>query len=439
MVFTVKALQFLLSISILVVIHEIGHFFFAKLFKVRVEKFYLFFNPWFSLFKIKKGETEYGLGWLPLGGYVKIAGMVDESLDREQMAKPPQPYEFRSQSVGKRFFIMIGGVMLNLLAAFFIFWLILFKWGEEYIPAEYAKYGFDYHPIAHEIGLQDGDRVLKTDNHEIETVRDIFNNIILNAPKTMTVLRGDSIIYLTIPDDYAKRLIAQKVNEFAAYRFPAIVDSVPLGSNAYIAGLQKNDQIISINDIETESFTEFRNELSNNKETMISLGLFRNGEFKQINCEVTTDGTIGFYPKHPGLILGYAQITYGFWEALPVGISRGITVLVNYVKQFRIIFSKEGAQQLGGFGTIGNLFDASWNWHSFWYYTGLLSVVLAFMNILPIPALDGGHLLFLGYEAITRKKPGDKFLERAQIIGMIFLLAVLIYANGNDIVRWLAK
>ena len=439
MVFTIKALQFLLSISILVVIHEIGHFFFAKLFKVRVEKFYLFFNPWFSLFKYKKGETEYGLGWLPIGGYVKIAGMIDESLDREQLAKPPQPYEFRSQTVGKRFFIMVGGVLMNILAAFFIFWLILFKWGELYIPAENAKYGFEYNPIAYEIGLMDGDRVLKADNHIISEVNDIFNNLILNAPKKMTVLRDGNIFDINIPEGYAKRLISLNLKDFASYRIPTIVDSVVPGSNAFIGGLLKNDTIISINDIETLSFTDFRNELSKHIESNITIGLRRNGEFTQINCKVDIAGTIGFLPIQIVDILGYEHINYGFFEALPAGMSKGTKILADYVKQFRIIFTKEGAKQLGGFGTIGSIFAPQWNWQRFWYLTAFLSLVLAFMNILPIPALDGGHILFLAYEAITGKKPSDKFLERAQVIGMIFLLTLLIYANGNDIVRWLGK
>ena len=437
--FITKAIQLLLSISILVILHEFGHFFFARLFKVRVEKFYLFFNPWFSLFKFKKGETEYGIGWLPFGGYVKIAGMIDESLDKKQMEQPPQPYEFRVQKTWKRLFIMLGGVLANILTAFLLFWLILFKWGESYIPTENAKYGFSYHQIANEIGLQNGDRILKIDEFEITFVNEITKILLLDEPKTITVKRNDSIFKISVPENFAKQMLAKEVKKFAEIRFPNIVDSVIAGSNAQKGGLIKNDSIVSINGIEVSFFNDFARELSKHKENQIVIGLYRNEELIEKNLYVDKNGRIGYYPKSDTKILGYDTIEYGFFEALPAGVSKGIDILANYVKQFKLIFSREGAKQLGGFGAIGNLYPSSWDWQSFWYTTAFLSLILAFMNILPIPALDGGHVLFVLYEMVTGRKPNDKFIEKAQIVGMILLLMLLVYANGNDIFRWLSK
>ena len=437
--FIIKALQLLLSLSILVILHEIGHFFFARVFKVRVEKFYLFFNPWFSLFKIKKGETEYGIGWLPIGGYVKIAGMIDESMDKQQMAQPPQPWEFRSQSTWKRLFIMLGGVLMNLLLAFVLFWLILFKWGETYIPAENAKYGYTYHQIAYNIGLQDGDNILKIGSLEVKDVHDITKYLLLDSPKNITLQRNGEIIEIDVPEDFATQMLTEKVKQFADFRFPTIVDSIIPGSNADKGGLMKFDSIVSVNEKEVLFFNEFSKELSNSKNEQIIIGFYRNGEFIQNNFDVDSNGKIGFAPKSPAMILGYDSRNYGFFEALPAGISKGVSILVDYVKQFKLVFSREGAKQLGGFGTIGNLYHSYWDWQLFWYTTAFLSLILAFMNILPIPALDGGHVIFLLYEIITGRKPSDKFLEKAQVIGMIILFALMIYANGNDILRWLNK
>ena len=437
--FIIKALQLLLSLSIIVILHEFGHFFFARLFKVRVEKFYLFFNPWFSLFKFKKGETEYGIGWLPLGGYVKIAGMIDESLDTKQLAQPPQPWEFRSQPAWQRLLIMLGGVLMNMVLAFLLFWLILFKWGEAYIPAEKAKYGFSYHSVAYEIGLKDGDKVLKVDTFEVKHVHDIGKYILLESPKTMTVQRGDSVFVLNIPTDYVKHILSLEVKRFADYRFPNVVDSVVPGSNAQKGGLMKHDSIVSINGISVPYFNDFANELSAHKNKQILLGLYRNGEYIEKQFDVNENGKLGYGPKSEVAILGYDTVEYNFGEALPAGVSKGLGILVDYVKQFKLVFSREGAKQLGGFGAIGNLYPSFWDWQSFWYTTAFLSLILAFMNILPIPALDGGHVLFLFYEMITGRKPSEKFLEKAQMIGMALLIMLLIYANGNDIYRWLIK
>jgi len=437
--FIIKALQLLLSLSILVILHELGHFFFARLFNVRVEKFYLFFNPWFSLFKFKKGETEYGIGWLPLGGYVKIAGMIDESLDTKQLAQPPQPWEFRSQPSWQRLLIMLGGVLMNVILAFLLFWLIFFKWGEAYIPAEYAKYGYTYHSVAYEIGLQEGDKVLKVNDFDIKHVTEIGKYLLLEASKTITVQRGDTVFNINIPADYKKKLLSKEVRRFADYRIPNIVDSIISGSNAQKGGLLKNDSIVSVNGIEVPFFSDFSKELGANKDKQVIFGLYRNGEYIEKHFNIDGNGKVGYGPRPQALILGYVIVEYGFFEALPAGVSKGFGILVDYIKQFKLIFSREGAKQLGGFGAIGNLYPAFWDWQSFWYTTAFLSLILAFMNILPIPALDGGHVIFLFYEMITGRKPSEKFLEKAQMIGMILLIMLLVYANGNDIYRWLMK
>lgn len=437
--FLIKALQLILSLSILVILHEFGHFFFARLFKTRVEKFYLFFDPWFSLFKIKKGDTEYGIGWLPLGGYVKISGMIDESMDKEALQQPAQPYEFRAKPTWQRLLIMVGGVFVNFITAFAIFWLILFKWGESYIPAENAVYGFNYHPIAHEIGIEDGDRVLMVDTFVIENAQMVGRYLFIEKASEITVQRGDSIFKLSLPLDIKKNLLSREVRTFADYRFPVIVDSVIPGMAAEKAGLLKHDSIMSVNGVETPFYNQLIAELGKNVGKTVDIGVYRGPETLSLSIFVNEAGKIGFGPKSPSEILGYKVISYGFFEALPAGISKGVKLLVNYVKQLRLIFTREGAKQIGGFGAIGSLFPSVWDWESFWYNTAFLSLILAFMNILPIPALDGGHVLFLVYEIVTRRKPSEKFLEYAQITGMILLFGLLIYANGNDIFRHFFK
>lgn len=409
------------------------------MFKTRVEKFYLFFNPWFSLFKYKKGDTEYGVGWLPLGGYVKISGMLDESMDKEQLAKPAEPWEFRSKPTWQRLLIMVGGVLVNFITAFVIFWLILFKWGESFIPADNARYGFAYHPIGHEIGLQDGDRVLKVDTFVIDNVLKVGRYLMLEEPGEMTVQRGDSVFTLPVPADIKTRLLAQEVRQFADYRFPVVVDSVIPGMAAAEAGLMKNDSIFSVNGKSTPYYNELIAELGQNIGSNVEIGIYRDQQPLTLTISVNEAGKIGFGSKSPVELLGYSTITYGFFEAFPAGISKGVNLLVNYVKQLKLVFTREGAKQIGGFGAIGNLFPPSWDWESFWYNTAFLSLILAFMNILPIPALDGGHVLFLLYEMVARRKPSEKFLEYAQVTGMILLFGLLLYANGNDLFRFLFK
>ncbi|WP_291857985.1 RIP metalloprotease RseP [Marinilabilia sp.] len=435
--FLIKALQLILSLSILVILHEFGHFLFARLFKTRVEKFYLFFDAGFSLFKFKKGETEYGVGWLPLGGYVKISGMIDESMDKEQMKQPPQPHEFRAKPAWQRLLIMVGGVLVNFILAIVIFWMILFSWGESYVPVEGATYGYAYHPIGLEIGLQDGDRILYVDTLKVNTISDVHHHVLLEDPSTFTVQRGDSVFELALPDELGQRFLSEEVKKFAQYRIPFVVDSVVAGMPAEEAGILKGDSLVGVADKEAPFFDEFVNELFHHKGNSTTVSFYRNGELLTLPINVNKSGKIGIAPRSPAAYLDVETKKYGFFEAFPAGIKKGTDLLVSYVKQLRLIFTKEGARQVGGFGTIGSLFPASWDWYSFWTTTAFLSIILAFMNILPIPALDGGHVMFLLYEIVARRKPNEKFMEHAQLVGMILLVALLLYANGNDLFRWL--
>lgn len=435
----VKIVQLILSLSILVILHEFGHFFFARLFKVRVEKFYLFFDPWFSIFKFKKGDTEYGMGWLPLGGYVKIAGMIDESMDKEQMAQPPKPYEFRSKPAWQRLLIMVGGVVMNFITAIVIFWLILFKWGDSYIPAENARYGLMFHSVAHEIGLQDGDHILAIDGKKIENISEIVEAILIDDAADLLVLRGDSQLHIPVPMSFKTTILSNEVRQLVDFQLPTIVDSVMPASAASEAGLQKNDVIVAIDTVSTPYLQHFYPTLANYAGKSTDITVNRGGALIQLPVKIDNSGKLEFYPTGADKILGTEQINYTLAQAFPAGINRGVNTLTSYVKQFKLVFTKEGAKQLGGFGTIGNLFPGTWNWQSFWYMTAFLSIILAFMNILPIPALDGGHVIFLLYEIVTRRKPSEKFMEHAQVTGMLLLLGLLIFANGNDLIRWLGK
>ena len=411
--FLVKALQLILSLSILVLVHEFGHFIFARIFKVRVEKFYLFFDPWFSIFKFKpkNSDTEYGVGWLPLGGYCKISGMIDESMDKEAMAQPPKPYEFRSKPAGQRLMIMVAGVLFNFLLALFIYSMVLFTWGDTFLPLKNVKAGMDYSETFHNVGFQDGDILLKADDTELERFGEDCFRRVLNA-QTVTVLRGGVETVIPIPEDMAQRVMRDKKG-FASYRFPMVVRELGKTesgeSPAAVAGLQPGDSIVSINGIVTPSFHEVGEVLAQNKDKDVLVGFYRAGIPQTLTLHTDTAGKIG------------------------------VNTLKGYVSDMKYVFTKEGASSLGGFGTIGSLFPAEWDWHSFWMKTAFLSIILAFMNILPIPALDGGHVMFLLYEVIARRKPSDKFLEYAQVTGMFLLFALLIYANGNDIFRFFFK
>ena len=441
--FLVKALQLILSLSILVLVHEFGHFIFARIFKVRVEKFYLFFDPWFSIFKFKpkNSDTEYGVGWLPLGGYCKISGMIDESMDKEAMAQPPKPYEFRSKPAGQRLMIMVAGVLFNFLLALFIYSMVLFTWGDTFLPLKNVKAGMDYSETFHNVGFQDGDILLKADDTELERFGEDCFRRVLNA-QTVTVLRGGVETVIPIPEDMAQRVMRDKKG-FASYRFPMVVRELGKTesgeSPAAVAGLQPGDSIVSINGIVTPSFYEVGEVLAQNKDKDVLVGFYRAGIPQTLTLHTDTAGKMGIYSVSPFDMYQTVTRKYGFFESFPAGVMLGVNTLKGCVSDMKYVFTKEGASSLGGFGTIGSLFPAEWDWHSFWMKTAFLSIILAFMNILPIPALDGGHVMFLLYEVIARRKPSDKFLEYAQVTGMFLLFALLIYANGNDIFRFFFK
>ncbi len=436
--FFIKAAQLLLCLSILVIVHEFGHFLFAKLFKIRVEKFYLFFDPWFSLFKFKpkNSDTEYGIGWLPLGGYVKISGMIDESMDKEQMAQPPKPWEFRTKPTWQRLLVMAGGVLFNFILAIIIFSMMMFTWGDAYIPHKNMSRGMEFSDIVKKAGFQDYDRLVNADGEELIMrggVLDMNTLMQFIDAKTVTVERNGKLIDINPPENFADEIIASKIAPYEPSAY-AVVDSILDGKEAQKIGLKRGDSITSINNVPVRTFKQLRIELDKHKKKDIPITFYRDTVEHTVTAAIDSTGAIGFaiFP-----LKGYKaeKKEFGFFESFPTGVTMGIQTLKAYIAQMRFVFSKEGLSNLGGFGTIGSLFPDTWDWHYFWTMAAFLSLVLAFMNILPIPALDGGHIMFLLYEAITRRKPNEKFMEYAQITGMFLLLALLIVANGNDLIR----
>jgi regulator of sigma E protease len=433
----IKVLQLLFSLSILVIIHELGHFLAAKAFKTRVEKFYLFFNPWFSIFKFKYGETEYGIGWLPLGGYVKIAGMIDESMDKEQLGKPPQPWEFRSKPPWQRLIIMLGGVTMNIILAVLIYIGMLVTWGEEYLPTSEVKYGIKVDSLAMESGLRDGDKILTIDNEYVENFNKIPEKIILDDAKTIQVERNGEILNLEIPEGFLAKLIKHRSPDFISVRVPFEVGKFTKNSAAKEAGIQLDDKILAINDKPTEFFIDFFNELQHHKNEEITVSVLRGLDTIGITVTVPQEGKLGIYRKPLENYFEFSKVNYSIGEAIPAGVVKAYKGVGNYLKQLRLLFNPEikAYESVGGFITIGSIFPSEWHWQSFWTLTAFLSIMLAILNLLPIPALDGGHVMFLMYEIITRRKPSDKFMEYAQVTGMVLLFALLIFANGNDIVK----
>lgn len=441
--FLIRALQLVLSLSLLVIIHEGGHFFFARLFKIRVEKFYIFFDPWFSLFKFKpkNSETEYGIGWLPLGGYCKISGMIDESMDTEQMKQPPQPWEFRSKPAWQRLLVMIGGVLMNFLLALFIYSMILFTWGDQYIALKDMSYGMKFNETAREIGFRDGDILVSADGKELTRYNvDMLRS--LAEAREVVVLRDGKEEQILMPE-ISLLEIAKEDPPFVDMLIPNVVDSVLADGGFAKAGLQKGDSLIAFNGTPLHSWNEFteqlgelrlRSEVEQKSSASFSLVYSRAGVRDTVN--VTTDDQFKLlaYSMNPGY--QPTRLTYGFFESFPAGVALGINTLKGYVNDMKYVFTKEGAKSVGGFGTIGSIFPKVWDWQRFWSMTAFLSIILAFMNILPIPALDGGHVLFLLYELVARRKPSDKFLEYAQMVGMFLLFGLLIWANFNDILRF---
>lgn len=486
--FWIRLIQLILSLTILVVFHEFGHFLFSRVFKVRVEKFYAFFNPQFSLFRIKKvggklrckffaanvpdsyeeertydfegkekitykpvdleslpeddwrrdpDNTEFGIGWVPFGGYCKIAGMIDESMDVASMQQEPKPWEFRVKPAWQRLLIMVGGVLFNLIQAFFIYSMVLLAWGDSYIPVDAPEYGYEFNAQAQSIGFRNGDIIVRTDRKEaVSYDTDLFRDIA--KAKTVTVLRDGKEVTLEMPEELSLFDFTRDY-PFISILSPMVVDSIVDGGGAMAAGLAAGDEIISVNGSRADTWTSFQyvlagiasDEYSSHDLNMI---VRRNGgELDTLTVTADSDFKIGIV--HFSDEYSYEQLEYGFFQSIPAGVRYGWNTLKSYVSDFRYVFTKEGAKSLGGFGTIGSIFPAKWNWHAFWLMTAFLAIILAFMNILPIPALDGGYVLFLLIEVITGHKPGDKFLERANTVGMAILLLLLIFANMNDIIR----
>ena len=433
--FAIKAIQLILSLSLLIVLHELGHFVPAKLFKTRVEKFFLFFDVKFALFKKKIGETVYGIGWLPLGGYVKISGMIDESMDKEQMSKPPQPWEFRSKPTWQRLIIMLGGVTVNLILGFLIYMMIMFVWGKPYVDAEAMPRGFAVADSFKEFGFQDGDNVLEVNGKELENALDINKYLFLRDVDDITVRHQDgSTETISVPEDIGSVMFQEGTIEPFMVIMDPVIDTAVVDMPASTAGIQKGDRIVSFDKQVIEYWHEIAPLANKRKGEEIEIVYERNGQQFTKNVTLDEEGKMGVAPNSDVKI---QRKQFGFAQSIKEGFDYGYWTLMDYVAQFKYVFTKKGASQLGGFGAIGGLFPDSWNWYGFWHTTALLSIILAFMNILPIPALDGGHVMFLLYEMVTGRKPNEKFMEIAQMIGFFILIALVLYANGNDVYRWL--
>lgn len=443
-----QAGQLLLALSILVILHEFGHYITAKWFKCRVEKFFLFFDPWFALAKKKVGDTVYGIGWLPLGGYVKISGMIDESMDKEAMKQPPQEWEFRSKPAWQRLIVMLGGVIMNILVAFVIYAFILMIWGDKKIPAASMKYGVHVvDSTMYKMGIRNGDKILEIDGKEVADYEKLRRSLLLGS--SVTVDRGGQKVNLTLDEDLIGQLVENRnkeVSGFVEVRKPAIIFFVPDTSKAYKAGLRKDDKLIAIDSVRFEFYDELQNQLNLKKDKIVQLTVERAGQEISFPVPISNEGKIGFAPYGYNYqqmdSLGWVKLNvtkYGFLAAFPAGVKKAGNELMFYIDQFKKILNpKTGAYKgVGGFKAMGSIFPKyGWDWEQFWRITAFLSIVLAFMNLLPIPALDGGHVMFTLYEMITRRKPNEKFLEYAQVVGMVLLLGLMLYANGNDWFGW---
>lgn len=470
----IQAIQLILSLSFLVLIHELGHFTFAKIFHVRVEKFYMFFNPWISLIRFKKFDgkwhvkvfaknedkewdahpenTEWGIGWLPFGGYCAIAGMVDETHTTEDLGSEPQDWEFRSKPAWQRLLIILGGILVNFIGAIVIFTMLLWHWGQDTLPLRNVTDGLYYSEVLQGEGFQQQDKIISINGEEPEYLQEVVQAIIIEGKRDVVVLRGTDTVALTMSEDLGTRYLALQ-NEFAknerekkradsnyqkrnytliAEWIPCVVDTVLPDNAAYFAGIEKGDSIVAIAGVPTPSYYQMTAELQRHPCDSITVDYYRNGELHTAHLFLGDQCKLGIAARFD---FRFEHTEYNFLEAIPAGIKYGWDILAMYVKQFRLVFTKEGAQSLGGFGAIGSMFPAAWSWYAFWHMTAFLSIILAFMNFLPIPALDGGYILFLLVEIITRRKPSDKFLEKANEIGFWFLLALLIFANFNDILK----
>ncbi len=461
MVILIKVIQFFLALSILVFVHELGHFLAAKAFKTRVEKFYLFFDWGFSIFRCKKVDgkwrfkffaknagpddewakstsTEYGIGWFPLGGYNKIAGMIDESMDKEQMKQPAQEWEFRSKPAWQRFIIMVAGVFMNVVLAVCIYIGLLANYGEQYLPtSEVNKYGIVVDSLGYEFGFRDGDKILSVDGETIENFQEIPMQIILEKAKTIEVERDGQRVVVTLPDDALTKLLSTQNGTFISYRMPFVVSGVIDNSAAQAGGLEVGDVIIGINDIPTPYYQDFTKHIKQFSNQKVDIMVVRDFDTLALPMQLGEQAVIGAYLAPLSEYFTLETKEYTFWQAIPAGFSKTFSEISDYWKQLKLIFSPKtkAYESVGGFISIGKIFPDTWIWSMFWRLTAFLSIALAVMNILPIPALDGGHILFLLYEIITRRKPSDKFMEIAEYIGLALVLALVIFANGNDIIK----
>ena len=458
MIILTKVLQFIFALSILIFVHELGHFAAAKLFKVRVEKFYLFFDWGFALFRMKRVDgklrcrffakpvkewdssdsTEYGIGWFPLGGYNKIAGMIDESMDKEQMKQPPQPWEFRTKPAWQRFIIMVAGVFMNVVLAVVIYIGLLSNYGEQYLPtSEVNKYGIVADSLAQEFGLRDGDKILSINGKEVNDFYRITTEMILEDAKTIEVERDGKVVVIELPKDATTRLLSAQDVNFISYRTPFLVADFSEGSVAKAAGMEVGDVIIGINDTPTPYYQTFVSEIKSYKDQDIQIHVARDFDTIAVAMHLPETGIIGVYLAPLSEYFTLETKEYTFWQAIPRGFSKTFTEIGDYWKQLKLIFnpSTKAYESVGGFISIGKIFPETWEWSMFWRLTAFLSIALAVMNILPIPALDGGHILFLLFEIITRRKPSDKFMEIAEYIGLFLVLALVLFANGNDIIK----
>lgn len=437
----VKAVQLILSLSILVLVHELGHFVFARIFKVRVEKFYLFFDIKYHLFKFKpkNSDTEYGIGWLPLGGYCKISGMIDESMDTEQMNQEPQSYEFRSKPAWQRLLIMVGGALFNVILAFLIYSSTLMAWGDSYLANKDAVSGIACDSIALEMGFRNGDKIVWLDGKPVEKFYDLQKNILLYTPKVISVEREGNFIDIEI--DYDKYISYFARTRMFEPLMPFIIHEIPDTSINKASGLQKGDEVIGINDLQMNDFMQIKNVLPQHKGEKIQLTTLRGKDTLNITAQVSEDGLLQILLLPPSEYFNETKIKYNPISAIPAGVKKASTRLKDQLYELKLMVTPktETYKQVGSFISIGNIYDSSWNWQRFWDITALLSIMLAVLNLLPIPALDGGHVMFLLYEVITRRKPSDKFMGYAQMVGMVILLFIMIYALGNDIFRHIIK
>ncbi|MEM8529095.1 MAG: RIP metalloprotease RseP [Bacteroidota bacterium] len=458
MEFLVMAGQLILSLSILIVLHEFGHFLPARLFNTRVEKFYLFFDPWFSLFKKRIGETEYGIGWLPLGGYVKISGMIDESMDKEQMKQPPQPWEFRSKPAWQRLIIMLGGVTVNFILGFLLYGMVFWIWGQEYLPTANVKDGLYADSLGIELGLQNGDEIISVGDAPFDKFNQgiIIREIVINGAEEMRVRREGQEVTISIDNDRWTKILSSSTGDksLISPRQPTIVQAVDEGKAAEKAGIAVGDRLTSVNGEATPYFQDFRKELMayvpeqekvsffqrlfgkkvEEKTTTVKIGGQRaSGSAFEVPVELSSNGRIWIAVE----TFETETEEFGFGEAMGKGVTEGWSFLVVQIKAFGKMFSGKikASDSLGGFGSIGSMFGSLWNWQNFWRMTAILSLILGFMNLLPIPALDGGHVMFLLYEIVTGRKPSDRFMEIATMIGFVILISLVLYANGLDIFR----